>query len=351
MTGLEARVEVTLGHLDLRVDVVVAPDETVAVVGPNGAGKTTLLRVVAGVLPLDGGRVALDGAVLDDVAARRRLAPEDRAVGMVPQDHVLFPHLSALDNVAFGLRSRGHRKADARAIATGWLERVGLSGFADQRPHHLSGGQAQRVALARALASDPKLLLLDEPLAALDATTHATTRRDLRRHLDAFGGPRLLVTHDPVDAMTLADRLVVLEEGRIVQQGTPADIAGRPRSTYVADLVGVNLLRGTASGDTVAIDGGGALTVPDAGRGPVLVVLHPRAVALHRTAPDGTPRNVWQGTVRNVDREGARARVIVDGRPPIVAEVTAEAIADLDIAPGHPVWVAVKATEVSVYPA
>jgi molybdate transport system ATP-binding protein len=351
MSGLQATVEVARGRLCLHAELDIEPDETVAIVGPNGAGKTTLLRALAGLVPLDRGRVTLDGVVLEDAGTADRLPPEARSVGVVAQDHALFPHLTALDNVAFGLRSRGRRRTEARRVAGEWLERVGLAELADHRPDRLSGGQAQRVALARALAVDPKVLLLDEPLAALDATTRLVIRRELRRHLEGFAGPRLVVTHDPVDAMTLADRLVVLEQGRVVQEGAPGEIAGRPRSSYVADLVGVNLLRGTAAGETVTLDGGGGLTVPDAGAGPVLVVLHPRAVALHRRAPDGTPRNVWEGTVAYVDREGARARVTVDGRPPVVAEVTAQAVDELELIAGRPVWVAVKATEVTVYPA
>ena len=337
MNGLAADVEVTVGTFSLRAAVHVEPGETVAVVGPNGAGKSTLVRALAGLVAVDG-RVDLDGTPV-----------EPGRVGLVPQDLVLFPHLSALDNVAFGLRTRGLSKARSRAEAREWLARFGVEDVGRLRPGRLSGGQAQRVALARALAPGPGLLLFDEPLSALDATARMTTRRELRRHLDGFGGPRLVVTHDPVDAMALADRIVVLEGGRVVQEGTPAEIAARPRSPYVADLVGVNLLRGTATRGTVALDGGGALTVAGVDDGRVLAVVHPRAVALHRAPPDGTPRNVWRGVVEAVDPEGQRARVSVVGPPALVAEVTADAVAALDLVPGQPVWVAVKATEIDAY--
>jgi molybdate transport system ATP-binding protein len=207
------------------------------------------------------------------------------------------------------------------------------------------------VALARALATRPRLLLLDEPLAALDASTRQETRRELRRQLESYDGVRVLVTHDPLEAGSLADRLVVVEDGRVVQSGTPAEISARPRSRYVADLVGLNLLRGTGAGDHVDLPGGAVLVAPGAGRGDVLAVVHPRAVALHRRPPDGTPRNVWPGVAGSLDREGDRVRVLVAGPVPIVAEVTAAAVDDLRLAEGGDVWVSVKATEVTVYPA
>jgi molybdate transport system ATP-binding protein len=215
----------------------------------------------------------------------------------------------------------------------------------------LSGGQAQRVALARALISEPRLLLLDEPLAALDATTRASTRRDLRRHLADYDGVRVIVTHDPIDAAALADRLVVLESGRVVQTGTSAEISAHPRSPYVADLVGVNLLRGRGQQDRVVVSAEAALTVAGAVDGDLLAVIHPRAVTLHREAPEGSARNVWQGRVANVDRETDRVRVEVSGPVPIVAEITHGALDDLGLTDGSPVWVSVKATEIAVFPA
>jgi molybdate transport system ATP-binding protein len=241
--------------------------------------------------------------------------------------------------------------AKATTAARGWLERVGLAAEAPRKPASLSGGQAQRVALARALATNPALLLLDEPMAALDASTRVEFRRDLRRHLESFPGVRLLVTHDPVEAMAMADRLVILEQGRVLQSGSPAEVTQRPRSRYVADLVGVNLFRGRASQNVITIAGGGSLMTAGASDGEVFAVVHPRTVALFRTRPDGTPRNVWEGRAVDLDFEGDRVRVRLEGTPSIVAEVTPAAVRELSLDRGDPVWVAVKATEVDVYPA
>jgi molybdate transport system ATP-binding protein len=349
--SLEAEVGLTLGRLRLEVELAVGTGELVVLLGPNGAGKTTLLRALAGLLALDRGRVVLDGAVLEDAAAGAWVPTERRPIGFVFQDYLLFPHLSALENVAFGLRARGLGRAEARRRAGAWLDRVGLAGHAGARPRALSGGQAQRVALARAMVSEPRLLLLDEPLAALDAATRAEVRRDLRRHLASFGGTRLLVTHDPLEAMALADRLVVLEHGRVTQSGRPAEVSERPRSGYVAELVGVNLYRGRADGAAVELAGGGRLIATGDHRGEVFAAVHPRAVALHRRVPEGTPRNVLAGTADTVDVVGDRVRVRVTGQVPIVAEVTPAAVGELHLADGGPVWASVKATEVTVYPA
>jgi molybdate transport system ATP-binding protein len=350
--SLDAAVVLKLGPLALDLTLDAAPGETVVLLGPNGAGKTTVLRVIAGLLPLDSGHVVLDGEVLDDPRTGAWRTPERRSVGYVFQDHALFPHLSALENVAFGLRARGIRRSDARGRAQAWLERVGVAPHAAARPRALSGGQAQRVALARALAPEPRVLLLDEPLAALDATARVDTRRELRRHLDGHDGVRVVVTHDPVDAMTLGDRVVVIEEGRVVQSGPLPELRERPRTRYVADLVGVNLYRGSA-------DGRGTIRIPDRGElvaaaqtfGDVFAVVPPRAVALHRREPEGTPRNVLAGTVEHLDVEGDRVRVIVAGPVPVTAEVTPAAVDELELTPGTPVWASIKATEITVYPA
>jgi molybdate transport system ATP-binding protein len=281
-----------------------------------------------------------------------RVPTERRPIGVVFQDYLLFPHMSALDNVAFGLQARGLPKAEARGQARVWLERVGLDPAGKVRPRSLSGGQAQRVALARTLATDPKLLLLDEPLAALDAATRVQLRRELRAHLASFDGVRLLVTHDHLEAVALADRLVVIEDGRVTQSGRPDEISARPRSRYVAELVGVNLLRGRADGGTVTTGSGATVvTGGEVRSGPVFAAVHPRAVALHRRAPEGSPRNVWTGTVDAVEAAGGdRVRVRIGGELPLVAEVTTGAVAALRLADGGPVWTAVKATEVDVYP-
>jgi molybdate transport system ATP-binding protein len=267
------------------------------------------------------------------------------------QDHLLFPHLTALDNVAFALRARGSDRRTARAAADDWLQRVGLRSHAHTLPRALSGGQAQRVALARALAGAPRMLLLDEPLSAVDASARLLLRRGLRAHLDAFAGVRLVVAHDALDAFALADRIAVLEAGRIVQTGTVAEICGRPRSRYTADLVGTNLLRGTVEHGVLQLPGGGSLVVPADHRGPVIATVHPRAIALFRERPAGSPRNVWSAGIAAVEAAGDRMRVQLGGAVPLVAEVTPAAVAELGLAQGGDVWVALKATEITIDPA
>ncbi len=351
--GLHAEVALRLGALDLEVALDAAPGEVVAVLGPNGAGKTTLLRTLAGLLAIERGRITLDGRVIEDAATGVRTAPQERGVGVVFQQHLLFPNLTALENVAFGLRARGVPRHEARDRARDWLVRVGLDAHAAARPGALSGGQAQRVALARALATDPGLLLLDEPLSALDVDTRRTVRQELRRHLDAFTGPVLLITHEPLEAITLADRLVILEHGRVVQDDPPEVVARRPRSTWAARLVGLNHYQAHAEGHTLTLASGATLTAADgvASAGEVLVAIHPRAVALHPRQPDGSPRNTWQATVDALDIHDDQVRVHLDGPVPIVAQITAAALAELAITEGDELWVAIKATEIEHWPA
>jgi len=340
--SLQASVRAQHNGFRLDVDLDIPSGQTVAVLGPNGAGKTTLLRALAGLTPMEGS-IVLEGEVIDS------LPSEQRRVGLVFQDHVLFPHLTVLENIAFGLKA--HKRKDAHVTARALLEASGLGGKAGVLPKELSGGQAQRVALMRALATEPRLLLLDEPLSALDVTVRAEVRRDLARQLASYTGVRILVTHDPVDAIALADRLVVLEDGHLVQSGTPADVTAHPRSRFVADLAGVNLLRGTAHGDHIELADGATLAAAGAGQGDVFAVIHPRAVALYRSRPEGTPRNVWPGRAEDLDARDDRVRVRVTGAIPLVAEVTQGAVRELGLAGGTEVWVSIKATEVSVYPA
>ena len=346
---LTAELEVRLGALDLQVALDAADGETVAVLGPNGAGKSTLLRALAGLVAINGGRIVLDDTPVDDPATGTFVEPEARRVGMVFQDYLLFPHLTVLENVAFGLRSRGIARREARRQATDWLGRVGLADRADAAPTALSGGQQQRVALARALVTHPRLLLLDEPLAALDVGTRAELRRDMRSHLATFSGARVIVTHELLDAVALADRLVVLEDGRVAQSGTVREVADAPRSRYVADLVGVNLLHGSGHGHQVVLEGGGVVVTADAVDGDVYVAIQPHSVSLHRAQPEGSPRNVWRGLVRGADLLGDRVRIHVDGPVPVVAEVTAAAVGELGLHEGVDVWATVKATDLSVY--
>ena len=349
--SLEARVRLRRGTFELDVELAVEAGETAAILGPNGCGKTTLLHALAGLIPIEDGRFTLDGIVMEDPAQGIAVPTEQRPVAVVFQNQLLFPHMSALDNVAFGLRCHGRPRAEARRIARRWLEGMGLGNRARARPGALSGGQGQRVALARALAVEPRMLLLDEPLAAVDVQGRADLRRDLRRHLASFSGVRLLVTHDPLEAFALADRVIVLERGHVVQTGTPAAVTARPRSRWVADLAGVNLFHGSARGDRVRLDDGGELIVPDAAAtGDVFAAVHPRAIALLQAKPEGTPRNVWQGAIDEIDVEGPITRIRVRTVPPVVAEVTTAAVEALGLVPGGNVWVTIKATEIVLYP-
>jgi len=301
-------------------------------------------------LPIDRGRIVIDDQVLDDPNADVFVPAERRPVGVVFQDYLLFSHLTALANIAFGLRARGSSKAEANVRAAQWLERVGLGDLGSQRPRTLSGGQAQRVALARALATDPRLLLLDEPLAALDAGARSGVRRDLRRYLDSFDGMRILVTHDPVDAYALADRVAILDAGRVAQVGTLSEVAAHPRSRYVADLVGTNLVTGDVSDGVLMTDRGAHIVIADAQPGRSFAVIHPHAVTISRTNPAGTSaRNVWEGTLGDIDRLGERVRVGIEGTLPITAEITSGALESMQLRPGDTVYASVKATDIEAY--
>jgi molybdate transport system ATP-binding protein len=333
---LHARVRTQLGTLHLECDISVD-------------AKTTLLRAVAGLVAVDEGRIEVDEAVFEDTATGTWLTPEARRVGFVFQDHGLFPHLSVLDNVAFGLRARGMDRRTANAKAGAWLERVDLAKYASSRPSALSGGQSQRAALARVLVTDPQALLLDEPLAAVDASARLELRRALREHLSTFAGVRLIVTHDPLEAASLAERVVVLEDGRVTQEGTFTEVSTRPRSAWIARMAGLNLLRGAVSSDAMLLDDGPTLTVATDVRGPALATIQPRAIALYRSAPEGSPRNVLRCTVDGVDPEGDRWRIRLTGAFPLVAEVTPGAAADLHLAEGGEVFAVIKATEIDVY--
>ncbi len=350
MSGLHLAGRMTAGSLEVDVAFSVAPGETVAVLGPNGAGKTSLLRAVIGLLPLEAGELRLDDQVLDAPAAHRFVPPERRSIGVMFQDLLLFPSLDVTDNVAFGLRAGGLRKAPARAEAWAWLDRFGLADRAGARVMSLSGGEAQRVALARALAPRPRILLLDEPLSALDADVRADVRRQLRDHLRLHEGPCVLVTHDPLDAAVLADRVVVLEAGKITATGTLADLVARPRSAWAAELAGTNLLPATAQSTTLTLAAGGILVVAEApGDGPVLVAIRPASVALHTERPTGSPRNVWAATIADLEGFGERVRVRLEGPVPLVAELTTAGVGALSLAPGAPIWASVKATELVAY--
>jgi len=355
---LDARLALRRGGFDLDVGLQAEAGEVVAILGPNGSGKTTTLLALAGLLPLDDGFVRVDGVTWADAAAGQILEVRERHTGIVLADHLLFPHLTAAGNVAFGPRSRGASRAESAARAQRELEALGVSDLAQRRPAEVSHGQAQRIALARALATDPALLLLDEPLAALDPATRAEVRGVLGRRLAAYPGVTLLVTHDPLDALTLADRLVFVDGGRVGQVGTPHEVVTGPRDPYAARVVGLNVYAGEGVSAGVRLAGGAVVASQSHEyAGPVWAAFAPRAVALYRERPGGSPRNSWQTRVVAVDVVGQTARVRADtmiaglgGLGELVAEVTIAAVVELGLRVGDVVWASVKASEVTVYP-
>jgi molybdate transport system ATP-binding protein len=344
-----SQLELELRHRLTRLDLDVALSvgrETVALVGPSGAGKSTMLRAIAGLVRPTEGRVVHGDRVLLDTARGVDLPPERRGVGMVHQEGALFPFMSVLRNVAYGAAGdRSAREVTARTI----LGRFGISRLAAARPGDLSGGERQRVALARAVASDPGILLLDEPLSALDAVTRSEVGAELELRVRELGLPTILVSHDFADVLGLADRVAVLQSGRIVQSGTPSELVEAPVSPFVASLTGVNYFAGTASplGPLTQIHAAGwaaPLVSADRGDGRVGVVVYPWEVALSPGPPRGSALNSVSGSVRRIATVGNRVRVTVDSVPPVVAEVTEDAVRHLALAPGAPVVASWKAT-------
>jgi molybdate transport system ATP-binding protein len=294
--------------------------QVVAVIGPNGAGKTSLLRAVAGLVPAVG-ELRVEGRSWVDLPVR------ERAVGMAFQGQLLFPHLTALENVAFGPRTAGAARDAARRTAQDWLDRFGVGELAGRRPRQLSGGQAQRVSIARALATDPRVLLLDEPFSGLDVGVAASLRVELARHLASYDGVTLLVTHDAIDALTLADVVWVLDDGRLVQVGPPREVAAAPLTRHVARLVGLNVL---TEGDR-------------------FLSFSPSSVTVSPAEPAGSARHRWPGTVTSLAPHGDAVRVLVSGEHELLADVTPAAVAELELAPGRQVWLSVKETAVRGY--
>jgi molybdate transport system ATP-binding protein len=349
--GLGVDAEVRRGGFTLAVSLAASAGQVVGVLGPNGAGKSTLLSAVAGLTPISAGRITLAGQVMDDADEGTFVEASRRPVGFVFQNYRLFPHLTVAENVAFSPRARGLGRHAARSAAGHWLGRLGLTDLAGRKPDQLSGGQAQRVALARALAGQPALLLLDEPLSALDAGTRLDVQAELKRHLADFTGPCLLVTHDPIEALVLADQVIVLEAGRVVQEGTPGQIARQPATSYVAKLVGLNLYSGQADGSQVKLAGGGAFIVPDQGQhGDVLVAVRPSAIIVSNQHPQpSSARNTWPATIAGLTLLADRVRLDLQGQPAAAVDITPAAVAELSLSPGRQVWLTVKATEVEVY--
>jgi molybdate transport system ATP-binding protein len=353
--GLHAQMELSRGSFDLRVAFDVEAGTVLAVLGPNGSGKSSLLGCLSGLLRPDHATITLDGRTLHDLPAHAR------GVGLLSQDPLLFPHLSVLDNVAFSPRSRGATRSRAREIARQWLDEVGVAEFADRRPAQLSGGQAQRVAVARALAGDPGLLLLDEPLAALDVDAAPAVRGVLRRVLDT-AGPRttVLVTHDPLDALALADQVLVLADGRAVERGPVRSVLAAPRTAFTARIAGLNLVAGIATTDGLRTADGtvvAGIPEPDAEPGkPAVAVFAPSAVSVYPAEEDhaGSPRNTATVVVAALEPHGAVIRLRTTGpgwAAGLSADLTPAAVADLRLEPGATVRLSIKATTVTIHPA
>lgn len=338
---------------DLDVDVAFPLGRTVALVGSNGAGKSTILQLLAGLVQPDQGRVAVAGRTLASVgvpgARDESLPPHRRNVALLEQRPLLFPHMDVTANVAFGPRSRGTERAAAERVAERWLLEVDAAEFASRRPAQLSGGQAQRIALARALAAEPEILLLDEPLAALDVAAVPAVRQTLRRIL--AGRTAIIVTHDVLDAVLLADRIAVLEHGRIVEWGETAAVVRTPRSTFAAQFCGLNLMRGMAVDaealrcDDDLVVSGQAEPLLRPGR-PAVAVFSPAAVSVHLSLPSGSPRNAFAVAVDAIEPQRHLVRIRGGG---LSADITPAAVAELRLATGDRVHFAVKAAEVRLY--
>lgn len=356
MNGLRVRARQDRRGLD--VDFTVHHGSVLAVLGPNGAGKSTVLQIISGLLGPDAGRVQLGARTLTDTETRTFVAPHDRGVALLSQQPLLFPHMSVARNVAYGPRCAGAPRSAARATAQHWLAAVGVADLADRRPTQLSGGQAQRVALARALATDPELLLLDEPMAALDVTAAPAMRRLLRTVLREQKRTAVVVTHDVIDALAIADCAVVIEAGRIVESGPVRRVLTTPRSDFAARLAGLNLISGTVTAQGIletswktSLSGRGEV---DPGAAAV-AVFAPSAVAVHLDRPHGSPRNVFAVTIETMDVQGSVVRIrggeLPDGTAGPAADVTPAAVADLELHPGKTVYFAVKAQEIAIHPA
>ena len=351
-------VQARLEQRGVQFDLSLEHGKVLAVLGPNGAGKSTLLLLIAGLLRPDDGSITLGDRVVTDTSSGVFVPAHDRGVAMLSQQALLFPHMTVAANVAFAPRCKGHSRSDARATAQRWLEAVDADSFADRRPAQLSGGQAQRVAVARALAAEPHVLLLDEPMAALDVTAAPALRRLLRDILRDEDRTAVIVTHDLLDALAIADEVVIFDGGRIVESGPVREVLASPRSGFAARIAGVNLITGVISEPGI-IQTAWAASVVGTGDPPpgtaAVALFRPTAVAVHLTSPGGSPRNVIAVTIAEMDIHGTTVRIRgtdqPDGSTGLAADVTAAAAADLDLAPGQHVFFAVKAHEVELHPA
>ncbi|MDE0579953.1 MAG: ABC transporter ATP-binding protein [Acidimicrobiia bacterium] len=342
--SIQAEIQAATGGFAIQAEFDAPQGSCTAIVGPNGAGKTTLIHALAGLIPLQKGRIVLAGQLVDDATQGVHVPSNRRPIALHSQHNLLFPHLSVVDNVAFGPQCSGLSTRLARQRAEEWLHKVGLADMAELRPAQLSGGQAQRVGLARAAACQPDVLLLDESLASLDAET----RTDVRHLLADIPATRVLITHDPVEARVLADQLLVMERGEIVQTGTPEEVTADPRTPWTAGLLDINLLTGQAIGTHVALDCGLALTTATPMTGPVLVTFSPAAVTLSTAEPHTSARNTWQAEVARIQPESDRVRVLLGAPAPCHVWVTPQAANELGLSAGTRCWAALKATELTV---
>jgi molybdate transport system ATP-binding protein len=352
------RVRARLERRGVEFDLALDDGEVLAVLGPNGVGKSTLLQMIAGLLRPDHGRIELGGTIVTDTSSGVFVPAHARGVAMLSQQALMFPHMNAAANVAYAPRCKGQTRSAARATAQRWLEAVGAEHLADRRPAQLSGGQAQRVAVARALAAEPQVLLLDEPMSALDVTAAPALRRLLREILRGKRRTAIIVTHDLLDALAIADKVVVFERGRVVESGPVRTVLASPRSDFAARIAGVNLIPGavtdpgnirTAWGTDIS--GIGDLDLGDA----AVALFRPSAVAVHLDSPHASPRNVIAVTIAEIDIHGTVVRIRgaeqPDGSTGLAADITAASAADLDLAPGQRVYFVVKAQEVELHPA
>ncbi len=354
MSGVQ--VKARLVQRDVEFDVSVADGQVLAVLGPNGAGKSTLLQLIAGLVRPDDGRIELGETVVTDTRAGTFVPAHDRGVAMLSQRAMLFPHMSVAANVAYAPRCAGQSRAEARATAQRWLAAVGAEELAHRRPAQLSGGQAQRVAIARALAAEPRLLLLDEPMAALDVTAAPALRRLLREILRQPERTAIIVTHDLLDALAIADKVAVIENGRVAESGPARTVLTAPRSDFAARIAGINLVAGVVvePGLLRTAWASGISGIGDVAPGTNAIALfRPTAVAVHIDAPHGSPRNVIPVTIAEIDVHGTVVRVRgtdqPDGGTGLAADITAAAAADLSLVPGMTVHFVVKTQEVELH--
>lgn len=350
---LAVDVEAQVGKLKMSCRFHAAAGSTTAIVGISGAGKTTVLRTIAGLVHPTGGRIVCDETAWYDEAANCWVPPQRRECAFVFADAALFPHMSARENVAFGLRARGDKSVNVKRRVTDALEFLGVAELANRRALSLSSGEAQRVAIARALVLDPRVLLLDEPLNAIDVERRGPIRQAMLRLIKELGMSCVLVSHDPVEAALFSESLLVMEGGDIVQRGSPAQLRERPLTRYVAAFAGVNLYRGVASpaegGLSEVTVEGAVFTILGHASGPVALVIDPDAVVLSKEKPSSSARNRLVGDVSAIVPDGPSLRVTIASRPSIVARITRRSADDLDCVPGATMHATFKASEVHVH--